>query len=177
MRTSSLLILLLVFGGGCSSGDDAPAAAKEVPAHVEAPRTEAELTTVKLSPEAVARLGHKMLGLIEPALPGEALMGAAEIALDTLFVEVNDRRDDVARALAPKLDDIFAEIGLDHLDAGGMQLGVELDLLRHHRLAFGDELGPRLLAEPNHDGAGVGRGLTRRPSRDRRAHVAGVRRL
>ena len=34
----------------------APAKA-EAPAHVEAPRPEAELTTVKLSPEAVKRLG------------------------------------------------------------------------------------------------------------------------
>jgi RND family efflux transporter MFP subunit len=57
MRTSFYFLLLLVFAGGCSSGDEAPAAAKEVPAHVEAPRPEAELTTVKLSPEAVARLG------------------------------------------------------------------------------------------------------------------------
>jgi RND family efflux transporter MFP subunit len=47
----------LIFAGGCSSGENAPAAAKEVPAHVDAPRPEAELTTVKLSPEAVARLG------------------------------------------------------------------------------------------------------------------------
>ena len=57
MRTSSYCLLLLVFAGGCSSGDDAPAPAKEVPAHVEAPRPEAELTTVKLSQEAVTRLG------------------------------------------------------------------------------------------------------------------------
>ena len=48
-------------------------------------------------------------------------------------------------ALAPELDDIFAEIGLDHLDAGGLQMRVEPDLLRHHRLALGDELGACLL--------------------------------
>lgn len=41
---------------GCSEKDAAPARA-EAPAHVEAPRPEAELTTVKLSPEAVKRLG------------------------------------------------------------------------------------------------------------------------
>ena len=42
--------------GACSSGDVPPAKA-EAPAHVEAPRPEAELTTVKLSPDAVKRLG------------------------------------------------------------------------------------------------------------------------
>ena len=48
-----VLALLVV---GCSE-KDAPPAKAEAPAHVEAPRPEAELTTVKLSPEAVKRLG------------------------------------------------------------------------------------------------------------------------
>ena len=39
----------------------------------------------------------------------------------------------------------------------GLEMGVEPDLLRHHRLALGDELGACLLAELEHDGAGVGR--------------------
>ncbi len=56
-------------------------------------------------------------------------MLAAEIGLDRLFVEVDDGRDDVARPLAPELHDIFAEIGLDHLDLGGLEMGVEPDLL------------------------------------------------
>jgi RND family efflux transporter MFP subunit len=42
--------------GACSSGEVPPAKA-EAPAHVDAPRPEAELTTVKLSPDAVKRLG------------------------------------------------------------------------------------------------------------------------
>ena len=39
------------------ASDRAAPAKAEAPAHVEAPRAEAELTTVKLSPEAVKRLG------------------------------------------------------------------------------------------------------------------------
>ena len=66
-------------------------------------------------------------------------------------------RDDVARRLARDLDDIFAEIGLDHLDPGGLEMRVEPDLLRHHGLALGDEARARVSAEPQHDVARVGR--------------------
>jgi RND family efflux transporter MFP subunit len=52
----SAIPALLVLSGGCSSQTATPAKA-ETPAHVEAPRPEAELTTVKLSQEAAARLG------------------------------------------------------------------------------------------------------------------------
>ena len=74
-------------------------------------------------------------------------MDPAEIRRDLLLVEVDDGGDDVARRFAPDLHDILAEIGLDHLDAGGFEMGVEPDLLRHHGLALGDELGARLAAE------------------------------
>jgi len=57
MRPSiSVVPLLVVVSLGCSS-DGGAAAKPETPAHVEAPRPEAELTTVKLSAEAVSRLG------------------------------------------------------------------------------------------------------------------------
>ena len=57
MRLSVATFALTVpLAGACSSDRAAPAKA-EAPAHVEAPRAEAELTTVKLSPEAVKRLG------------------------------------------------------------------------------------------------------------------------
>ena len=57
MRPSiSVVPLLVVVSLGCSS-DGGAAAKPEAPAHVEAPRPEAELTTVKLSAEAVSRLG------------------------------------------------------------------------------------------------------------------------
>ena len=51
-RSWSLCLL-----SGCSSGDGSSGRSAERPAHVEAPRPEAELTTVKLSPDAVKRLG------------------------------------------------------------------------------------------------------------------------
>jgi membrane fusion protein, heavy metal efflux system len=57
MRLSSAVVSLFApLWSGCSYGE-APPAKAEAPAHVEAPRPEAELTTVKLSPEAVKRLG------------------------------------------------------------------------------------------------------------------------
>jgi membrane fusion protein, heavy metal efflux system len=57
MRLSmSIFSLLIPLGWGCSSGD-APPTKTEAPAHVEAPRPEADLTTVKLSQDAVNRLG------------------------------------------------------------------------------------------------------------------------
>jgi len=56
MRLLVSISLLIPLGWGCSS-DDAPPTKTEAPAHVEAPRPEADLTTVKLSQEAVNRLG------------------------------------------------------------------------------------------------------------------------
>jgi cobalt-zinc-cadmium efflux system membrane fusion protein len=57
MRRALVIVSLSgVFVSGCSGGSStAPKA--DAPAHVEAPRPEAELTTVKLSSEAVKRLG------------------------------------------------------------------------------------------------------------------------
>jgi RND family efflux transporter MFP subunit len=55
-RSLCLVSSLLLLVAGCSTGDE-PSASAEAPAHVDAPRPEAELTTVKLSPDAVKRLG------------------------------------------------------------------------------------------------------------------------
>jgi hypothetical protein len=84
-------------------------------------------------------------------------MLAAEFELDRLFAEVDDGRDDMAWPLAPELDDIFAEIGLDHRDLGSVEMLIEPDLIAHHRLALGDELGTGRLAELEHDGPSIGR--------------------
>ena len=54
MRCFSLLIIALVFAPGCSRGGSPTS--HETPAKVEHPKTEAELTTVKLTPDAVRRL-------------------------------------------------------------------------------------------------------------------------
>jgi membrane fusion protein, heavy metal efflux system len=57
MRRALVIVSLAgVFVSGCSGGSSTAAKA-DAPAHVEAPRPEAELTTVKLSSEAVKRLG------------------------------------------------------------------------------------------------------------------------
>ena len=85
-------------------------------------------------------------------------MGADEILGDVLLVEVDHRRDDMARRLAPDLNDVLAEVGLRHLDAGCFEMGVETDLLRHHGLALGDEASAGVLAEPEHNFARVRRG-------------------
>ncbi len=47
-------------------------------------------------------------------------------------------------------DDIFAEIGLDRFDAGGLKMPVEPDLLRDHRLALGDAFRARAAADGEH---------------------------
>jgi hypothetical protein len=49
----------------------------------------------------------------------------------------------VAGRFVPKLDDVFAKIGLDRLQAVGFQKRIERDFLRHHRFALGDGLCPR----------------------------------
>ena len=88
-----------------------------------------------------ARLCHQVGDGLELSCRGQRAVRAAKIGLDRLFVEVDDGRNDVARGLAPDLHDIFAEVGLDHLDAGCFQMGIQSDLLRDHGLALGDALG------------------------------------
>jgi hypothetical protein len=51
-----VFVLIGAVTAGCSGSGSAPAA-HETPATVDHPRTEAELSTVKLTPEAVKRLG------------------------------------------------------------------------------------------------------------------------
>lgn len=56
MCRSRYLVMLAVLIAGCSRSDPVPAA-HESPASVEHPRTEAELSTIKLTTDAVKRLG------------------------------------------------------------------------------------------------------------------------
>ena len=64
-----------------------------------------------------ARLGQQLHRLGEIALGVEMGVNAPEILLHLRGVEVDGRRDDVARQLAAQLDDVFAEVGLDRRDA------------------------------------------------------------
>src|ERR1700737_2198161 len=50
-------------------------------------------------------------------------------------------RDYVRGAFAAQLDDIFAEVGLDHLEAGLLEGRVEREFLRGHRLALDHAFG------------------------------------
>ena len=52
---------------------------------------------------------------------------------------------------AAQLNDVFAEVGLDRLDARRLQRVVEADLLGDHRLALGDALRAHGLAEVDDD--------------------------
>ena len=64
-----------------------------------------------------ARLAEQLLGPRQVAIGGEVAVGAAEVGLDVVAGDVDRRRDDVRGRLAAQLDDIFAEIGLDRVDA------------------------------------------------------------
>jgi cobalt-zinc-cadmium efflux system membrane fusion protein len=74
-----IVVVLIVVAVGCSSGPTATAK-PEAPAHVEAPRPEAELTTVRLSKEAVMRLGLETAeATIETAAATRSLGGEVTV--------------------------------------------------------------------------------------------------
>ena len=50
-------------------------------------------------------------------------------------------RDDVRGLVVAKLNDEFGKIGLNGMDAGGLQRVVEIDLLGGHRLDLDDFVG------------------------------------
>ena len=54
---------------------------------------------------------------------GRSVWRLAELRLPVLAVQVERRRDDVAGQLVAKLDDVFAEVGLDRRDAVGVPGG------------------------------------------------------
>ncbi len=62
--------------------------------------------------------------------------------------------DDVRRVLAAELEDVLAEIGLDDLQPGRLERGVELDLLGRHGLRLRNEL--RVVPSADLDDIGAG---------------------
>ena len=70
--------------------------------------------------------------------------GEPRLAADLFARHVDDRRDDVRRAVVRQLHDVLAEVGLDHLEAGVLERLVEVRFLRGHRLALRDppDAGP-----------------------------------
>ena len=74
MFRSSCIVVVALFTGACSSGSP-PAATHEVPATVENPRTEADLTTVTLTAEAVKRLGIATVAVTTEQAPSTRTLG------------------------------------------------------------------------------------------------------
>ena len=75
--------------------------------------------------EAVAQLGpglgQQVRAFVEPAVRRQAGVMLAEGVGDLLHVDVDRRRNDVARRFVAQLDDIFAEVGLDRFDNVGFE--------------------------------------------------------
>src|SRR5581483_4877978 len=99
----------------------------------------------------LARLGHELGGLDQHAILPQALVQPPEIRLHLVLSQVDGGGDDVARRLPADLDEVLAQIGLDHLEAGALEVGIEADLLRDHRLALGDDARARLAANRGDD--------------------------
>ena len=57
-------------------------------------------------------------------------------AADLIAIFMNRRDHDVRRRILIQLQDIFPEIGFDHLDSGILQHMVDADLFGHHRLGL-----------------------------------------
>ena len=75
MYRSRCLVVLAVLITGCSRSGPAPAA-HESPASVEHPRTEAELSTIKLTAEAVKRLGIETVTVRTDSAAATRTLGA-----------------------------------------------------------------------------------------------------
>lgn len=76
MRRSSLVVFAIAAAAaGCASENGDSAGPSEAPAHVEAPRAEAELTTVTLTPAAVKRLGIETVAVKTDAAASTRRLG------------------------------------------------------------------------------------------------------
>ena len=80
---------------------------------------------------------------------------ALEALRDIAPVFVDDRLDDVAGVVAIDLNDVFAEVGLDGLNAHGAEVIVQMNLLRDHTLRFDDFFRAGFLKNVRYGAAGV----------------------
>ncbi len=76
---------------------------------------------------------------------------------DLIAVFVDGGNDDVRGRFVFQLDDVFAEIGFQRLDAAFVQEMVEVHFLRHHRLALDDAGGVVALDDLQEDRVSVRR--------------------
>ena len=107
----------------------------------------------KRGPQLRPRERRQLLRAGAELVAGDAREELAHLALRL----VDDRRDHVARPVAVELDDVFAEVGLDHLDPGLLEHRVQLELLAQHRLRLHDQLRLGCLADAGHDPVRLGR--------------------
>ncbi len=69
---------------------------------------------------------------------------------------MHNRRHDMRGTFACQLNDILAEIGFGDFKAGLLQMVVEMNFFRHHRLGFDNPFDPRLAGDRSHDLLSVG---------------------
>ena len=82
---------------------------------------DADIGGEKLLPQNGARFVDEVRNLGKIALRRQAFMERAKVFLDLVAVQMDGGRDDVAWRFVANLNDIFAKIGLDRLDACGLQ--------------------------------------------------------
>ena len=87
----------------------------------------------------MARFGNEVCGFVEDPVFGKLLVRLAEAALDLSHGEMNGRRDDVAWGFMLKLNEVLAKVRFNDFEACLFKMIVEVDFLRHHGLALGDE--------------------------------------
>ncbi len=121
---------------------------------------DADIGSKELFAQDAACLRDQLDRLLQRAILRQVLVYPAEIGLDLIAVEMHGGRDDVAGRFLADLDDVFAEIGLGHLEPRAFEGVVQRDFLGDHRLALGHQLCPGLAAEIDDDPAGIlgGRG-------------------
>jgi RND family efflux transporter MFP subunit len=75
IRSVLLFSVVIAIGEGCSSGSSSPATTKDVPAKIENPRTEADLSKITLTPEAVKRLGIETVAVKQDVAASTRTLG------------------------------------------------------------------------------------------------------
>ena len=134
-----------------SAGDKAPVAlvgyqdhrpclgdADVDPAHAD---VGAEKDTAQMAPGDVVQL----LGDVGV---GDVPAGRRRAGRTSYRVVWKHRCDQVRRSVVAQLHDELTQVGLDHLDAGGLEGVVELGLLGDHRLRLGHQPGAGIGCDP-----------------------------
>src|SRR5262249_58597219 len=87
------------------------------------------------------RLSQDITAFAEYAVGWQIGVRLAEAFLPILSVEMERRRDDVARNFLTKLNNVFTKIRLDRLNTVPFEMIVDAQLLADHRLALGSRWG------------------------------------